>query len=331
MSAVTARAVGAGLRGGLTTRPQRATSSSGRVPLGRAARRNLRVCAEFNGGISNLSLSETHAALVEQQELRRKAESKIGAERQAAAALKAEATKLRSEISNLKGDLSSLSFKLQQERTVSREKEEAIQMLKHELNKSIDSFEGEQDKTKKMSMEMHVIQRELSNVRSQKQKSDERVEVLQERIHNAEARARQYSSDLQAERENKSDSNEAVEKLQHVITTLKHEKDAAVHAVNSVQVELGQEKHLREQAETAVLTMRSQLESMRANAEARAAEAQKALSGFRSEMSTLRSRSQEALTTVQDKQANLNKLRLEIAALKEAQDMEVDEEAVVKA
>ena len=149
----------------------------------------------------------------------------------------------------------------------SHEKDEAIAILKHELNKSIDTFEGEQDKAKKMGMDMLAIQRELTHIKSQKQKSDERVDVLQERIKNAEARvrmccsgrtqhwkppceqlccwpltywlvhsniteagdfvaqARNYSAELQAERENKSDSNEAVEKLQHVITTLKHEKD----------------------------------------------------------------------------------------------------------
>ena len=90
---------------------------------------------------------------------------------------------------------------------------------------------------------------------------------------------------------------------------------AAIHAVNSVQVELGQEKHLREQAETAVRTMRSQLETMRANAEARAAEAQQAISGFRDEMSSIRSRSQEALSSVQDKQANLNKVGGTVPAL----------------
>jgi len=132
-----------------------------------------------------IALEEQEKKLQNELVLARK---RIAAEVRGGKALKSENSRLRSHFANTQADLNSMAFKLEAEKAASQEKDEAIAALKSELDHSITTFEEEQDKSKRLNMKMIRMQRALSNVQCEKDKLGARVEVLSDRIKNAESR-----------------------------------------------------------------------------------------------------------------------------------------------
>ena len=188
-------------------------------------------------------------------------------------------------------------------------------MLKSELDNSINTFEEEQDKSKKLNMDMIRMQRALSNVQSEKKKLSERVEVLSDRIKNAESRvsaspprhglscpnsplpgaeaccglkqAKRYQGELVVERGTRTEITAAVVKLREVISTVQAEKQQAVQAATGLAQQLGQEKAARAHVEQMVSVMQRELEGVQNGTHSNADKAEAALQAFRDEIAQM--------------------------------------------
>lgn len=122
------------------------------------------------------------------------------------------------------------------------------------------------------------------------------------------AQAQRFEVELESEREHREDASAAVMKLQDVILSVKYEMEQAACAADNARKELGKEKAARAEAEEAVELLRGQLTTMQEDGERRFEEAAKAMQRFRAEMENMKKRSKQAWDSVQEKQANMDKV-----------------------
>eukprot|EP00951_Prasinocladus_malaysianus_P021465 scaffold177491_cov37-Prasinocladus_malaysianus.AAC.1 len=118
-------------------------------------------------------------------------------------------------------------------------------------------------------MELSTVRRELSTVKSDRDKATRRVAELSERMQNAEKRCQQYANNMVKDQNALTEARAELANFQDVVSNLRGELDQAKKQAAESTQKLASERGTRQKAEQTVETLRERMSNMQALAAAR--------------------------------------------------------------